>query len=88
MVSAGYNASGNPLPGAGLGNEPTANIGVMVSQELPYPGKRDPSAGSRAGMARDGFSGRPKFIRPRRALAYCGQQMVMTNGSTLAGMIR
>ena len=29
MVSAGYNASGNPLPGAGLGTEPTANIGVM-----------------------------------------------------------
>jgi outer membrane protein, heavy metal efflux system len=41
MVSAGYNASGNPLPGAGLGTEPTANIGFMVSQELPYPGKRD-----------------------------------------------
>ena len=41
MVSAGYNASGNPLPGAGLGSEPTANIGFMVSQELPYPGKRD-----------------------------------------------
>jgi outer membrane protein TolC len=40
MVSAGYNASGNPLPGAGLGVEPTANIGVMVSQELPFPGKR------------------------------------------------
>jgi outer membrane protein, heavy metal efflux system len=39
MVSAGYNASGNPLPGAGLGAEPTANIGFMVSQELPYPGK-------------------------------------------------
>ena len=41
MVSAGYNASGNPLPGAGLGTEPVANIGVMVSQELPYPGKRN-----------------------------------------------
>ncbi len=41
MVSAGYNASGNPLPGAGLGKEPTANIGFMVSQEVPYPGKRD-----------------------------------------------
>jgi outer membrane protein, heavy metal efflux system len=41
MVSAGYNASGGPWPGAGLGTEPTANIGVMVSQELPYPGKRD-----------------------------------------------
>jgi outer membrane protein TolC len=39
MLSAGYNASGNPLPGAGLGSEPTANIGFMVSQPLPYPGK-------------------------------------------------
>jgi cobalt-zinc-cadmium efflux system outer membrane protein len=39
MISAGYNSSGNPLPGAGLGTEPTANIGVMVSQEIPYPGK-------------------------------------------------
>ena len=41
MISAGYNSSGNPLPGAGLGAEPTANIGVMVSQEIPYAGKRD-----------------------------------------------
>jgi cobalt-zinc-cadmium efflux system outer membrane protein len=39
MVSAGYNATGNPLPGAGLGTDPVANIGFMVSQELPYPGK-------------------------------------------------
>jgi outer membrane protein, heavy metal efflux system len=41
MLSGGYNAAGNPLPGAGLGTDPNANIGVMVSQELPYPGKRD-----------------------------------------------
>ena len=41
MLSAGWNSSGNPLPGAGLGSEPTANIGVMVTQPLPYPGKRD-----------------------------------------------
>ena len=41
MVSAGYNSSGNPLPGSGLGTEPTANIGFMVSQEIPYGGKRD-----------------------------------------------
>lgn len=41
MLSAGWNANGNPLPGAGLGEEPTANIGFMVSQQLPYPGKRD-----------------------------------------------
>src|SRR5262245_1399164 len=40
MVSVGYNASGTPLPGAGIGIEPIANVGVMVSQELPYPGKR------------------------------------------------
>ena len=40
MVSLGWNSSGNPLPGAGLGSEPTANIGLMVSQEIPYPGKR------------------------------------------------
>jgi outer membrane protein TolC len=41
MLSAGYSANGKPWPGAGLGTEPTANIGFMVSQELPYPGKRD-----------------------------------------------
>lgn len=40
MVSAGWNSSGNPLPGAGLGTEPTANIGFMVSQQLPYSTKR------------------------------------------------
>jgi outer membrane protein TolC len=39
LVSAGYNANGKPWPGAGLGTEPTSNIGFMVSQELPYPGK-------------------------------------------------
>jgi len=39
MFSAGYQSSGSPLPGAGLGTEPTANLGVMVSQEIPYPGK-------------------------------------------------
>src|SRR5947209_8298835 len=39
MLSFGWNSNGNPLPGAGLGTWPTANIGVMASQELPYPGK-------------------------------------------------
>ena len=38
-VSFGWNSNGNPLPGAGLGSQPTANIGVMASQELPWPGK-------------------------------------------------
>ena len=38
-ISLGYASNGNPLPGAGLGSQPTSNIGVMVSQEVPYPGK-------------------------------------------------
>ncbi|MBL8216660.1 MAG: TolC family protein [Bryobacterales bacterium] len=40
MISPGYNSSGRPWPGAGVGMEPVANIGVMVSQEVPFPGKR------------------------------------------------
>ena len=40
VASLGYSSSGNPLPGAGLGTAPMANIGVMVSQEMPFPGKR------------------------------------------------
>jgi outer membrane protein TolC len=40
MFSTGYNSTGRPWPGAGLGTEVTSNIGVMVSQEIPFPGKR------------------------------------------------
>lgn len=40
MFSPGYNSNGAPWPGAKLGVEPTSNIGFMVSQEVPYPGKR------------------------------------------------
>lgn len=39
MVALGYTSVGNPLPGAGLGSQVLSNIGVMYSQELPYPGK-------------------------------------------------
>jgi cobalt-zinc-cadmium efflux system outer membrane protein len=38
-ISLGYNSAGNPLPGAGLGSQVLANVGVMVSQEVPFPGK-------------------------------------------------
>jgi outer membrane protein TolC len=38
-ISFGWNSNGNPLPGAGLGHDPTSNIGAMASQEIPYPGK-------------------------------------------------
>jgi outer membrane protein, heavy metal efflux system len=40
MLSLGYNSNGNPLPLAGIGKEPTSNIGFSVTQEFPYPGKR------------------------------------------------
>jgi outer membrane protein, heavy metal efflux system len=38
--SPGYASNGAPWPGARLGTEPTSNIGFMVSQEIPGPGKR------------------------------------------------
>jgi outer membrane protein TolC len=38
-LSLGYTSNGNPLPVAGLGTYQTSNAGVMVSQEVPFPGK-------------------------------------------------
>jgi len=38
-LSLGYNSNGYPWPGAGLGTQPTSNIGFSVTQEFPYPGK-------------------------------------------------
>jgi len=40
LLSAGYTSAGKPWPLAGIGIEPTANAGLMVSQEFPFPGKR------------------------------------------------
>jgi len=39
-LSVGWASNGAPWPGEGLGVYPTSNIGVMVSQEVPAPGKR------------------------------------------------
>src|ERR1700680_318239 len=39
-LALGYWSNGNPLPGAGLGKEPTSNIGFSFTQDFPYPGKR------------------------------------------------
>ncbi|HWC96080.1 MAG TPA: TolC family protein [Candidatus Sulfopaludibacter sp.] len=38
-LSFGYASNGGPLPFQGLGSQPTSNIGVTISQEIPYPGK-------------------------------------------------
>jgi outer membrane protein, heavy metal efflux system len=40
VLSLGYVSNGPPWPGAGLGTNPTSNLGVTVSQEVPAPGKR------------------------------------------------
>jgi outer membrane protein TolC len=40
MLSVGYNSTGNPLPGSGIGTDPVANAGFSISQEFPAPGKR------------------------------------------------
>jgi outer membrane protein TolC len=40
MLTLGYASNGGPVPGQGLGSQPTSNIGFMISQEIPYPGKR------------------------------------------------
>ena len=40
VLSPGYTSNGRPWPGAGLGTEPTSSIGLMFSQEFPYPGKQ------------------------------------------------
>lgn len=39
-VSLGYASNGGPWPGAGLGTNPTSNLGVSFSQEVPFPGKQ------------------------------------------------
>ena len=40
MFSPGWTSNGSPLPGSQLGSNPTSAIGFMVTQEVPYPGKR------------------------------------------------
>ncbi len=39
-LSMGWNSNGNPLPGAGLGTDPTSNLGLSITQEIPAPGKQ------------------------------------------------
>jgi outer membrane protein TolC len=60
-VTAGWSSNGNPLPGAGLGVEPTSNIGVQIAQELPYPGKRT----LKGGIARKEAASEGQMLRAR-----------------------
>jgi outer membrane protein, heavy metal efflux system len=98
MISAGYNANGNPLPGAGLGTEPTSNIGFMISQELPYPGKRDlrASMASREAdaalqqieAARLSITARVKQAYYRLAYAYAVGDVVTRNRDLLDTLLK
>src|SRR5579872_615139 len=39
-VGLGYTSNGGPWPVAGIGTAATSNAGIMLSQEVPFPGKR------------------------------------------------
>ncbi len=60
-ITMGWNSNGSPLPGAGLGAEPTSNIGFQISQEFPYPGKR----GLKGSMARKAAESEAQMYRAK-----------------------
>jgi hypothetical protein len=39
-VSLGYSSNGAPYPVDGIGRDATSNAGVMISQDMPFPGKQ------------------------------------------------
>jgi outer membrane protein, heavy metal efflux system len=98
MVAAGYSANGRPWPGAGLGTEPTSNIGVMVTQEVPYPGKLDlkASIASREAdaeseqieAARLGITARVKQTYYRLAFTYAVGDVLKRNRDLLDTLLK
>jgi len=58
-IRAGWASAGVPFPGFGLGTEPMANIGLELSQEIPFFGKRT----LRAGMAAKEAEGEGQMFR-------------------------
>jgi outer membrane protein TolC len=98
MLSAGYAANGAPWPGAGLGTEPTSNIGFMVSQELPYPGKRDLRASiasrdadaelQQVEAARLNITARVKQAYYRLAYAYAATDVLTRNRDLLDTLLK
>src|SRR5271166_204389 len=43
--SMGYTSNGGPWPVAGIGRAATSNAGISISQEVPFPGKRQLRSG-------------------------------------------
>jgi outer membrane protein TolC len=58
-ISASWISNGPPYPGAGLGVEPTSNVGIQVAQEFPFPGKR----ALKGGMAQKQADSQAQSIR-------------------------
>jgi outer membrane protein TolC len=98
MFSVAYTAVGNPLPVAGLGTEPLANAGVMVSQELPFSGKRDLRAAmasrdadaelQQVEVARLSVAARVKQAYCRLAYAYAVTDVLTRNRALLSTLLR
>lgn len=98
MISAGYASAGAPYPGAGLGEMPTARLGVMVSQALPYPGKRDRRAevarreadagAQQVDAARLALVARSKQAYFRLAAVHQLDDVLQANGELLATLVQ
>ena len=98
VLSGGYDAAGRPWPGAGLGSEPTANIGFMVSQELPYPGKRDlrgaialreaDAEGEQVDAVRLSVTARVKQAYYRLAYTYAAGEALARNRDLLETLVK
>lgn len=72
-LSFGYASNGGPLPGQGLGSQPTSNVGLTVSQEIPYPGKlklRSDIASKEAGAEFQQYLAVQLNVRSRVVQAY------------------
>ncbi len=98
MISTGYTSAGNPLPGAGLGSDPNANFSVMVSQEIPYPGKRQARAEvarreadaekQQVEAARLSLSARAKQAYYRLAASYQLDDVLSRNEALLTDLLK
>lgn len=98
MFSPGYASSGRPWPGAGLGMEPTSNIGFMISQEFPFPGKRKLQGGmavkeaeaefQQYQQAQLGVISRIKQAYYRRAYAFAAVDVIDRNLALLQRLLK
>lgn len=98
MFSPGYSSNGRPWPGAGLGTEPTSQIGFMVSQEVPFPGKRKLAGNMATQEAEAGWQqyqqiqlgvvSRLKQAYYRRAYAFAAVDVLDRNLQLLDNLLR